>query len=274
MIDVNEAVQAMTSSGGLKIGYDATGNGEPAVLFIHGFFGNGGYFSSQVTHLSKGRRVLTVDLRGHGRSEAPEVVTVSDFAADVIAVCDAAALKSVVLCGHSMGAVVALQVAEARPELVRGIVMLDGAILFPEPVRRHGLETLVPALGTEDWLEALRGYFGRTLDAADPPEVTARVMADLGGTRPKFARTFFSGYFESDFAELLTATDCPLLYLRAKAPTDLQRLAALRPDAMVGQVVGSGHWLMLSVPDQVNAMIDRFLGTLAARRPASAVPRA
>jgi hypothetical protein len=41
-------------------------------------------------------------------------------------------------------------------------------------------------------------------------------------------------------------------------------LLELRPNAMVGQVVVSGHYLMLSVPDQVNAMIDRFLETVPA----------
>ncbi len=49
------------------------------------------------------------------------------------------------------------------------------------------------------------------------------------------------------------------MYVPAKAPSDLQRLLELQPDALVGQVVGSGHYLMLSVPDQVNAMLDRFL---------------
>ena len=44
----------------------------------------------------------------------------------------------------------------------------------------------------------------------------------------------------------------------------MQRLLELRPDAMVGQVVGSGHYLMLSVPDQVNSMLDRFLGVIDA----------
>jgi len=43
-----------------------------------------------------------------------------------------------------------------------------------------------------------------------------------------------------------------------------RRLQELRPDAMVGQVVGSGHYLMLSIPAQVNAMLDRFLEVVEA----------
>jgi pimeloyl-ACP methyl ester carboxylesterase len=86
----------------------------------------------------------------------------------------------------------------------------------------------------------------------------------VGRTRPEFARTLFTSLFASDYADDLKDAPCPLLYVHAKAPTDLQRLLELRPDAMVGQVVGSGHYLMLSVPAQVNAMLDRFLDVVDA----------
>ncbi|HEX9235018.1 MAG TPA: alpha/beta hydrolase [Actinomycetota bacterium] len=85
-------------------------------------------------------------------------------------------------------------------------------------------------------------------------------------TPPEIARSFFHSLFGPDFADrqrriadALKNLHCPLLYVHAKAPPDLQRLQELRPDAMVGQVIGSGHYLMLSVPEQVNAMLDRFL---------------
>ncbi len=251
--------------GDMSIAYEACGAGDPALLLIHGIFQDRSYFARQQTHFSGRRQVVTLDLRGHGESGAPPEVTVDDFAADVIAVADDAGLESVILCGHSMGGVVALKVASKRPELVRGIAMLDGTVLFPEQVRQAGLANLVPALATERWMDALRGYFSnRLLDPKDPPDLTARVMADLGRARPEFARTFFASLFASDYADDLKNARCPLLYVHARAPSDLQRLLELRPDAMVGQVVGSGHYLMLSVPDQVNAMLDRFVEVVEA----------
>ena len=63
-----------------------------------------------------------------------------------------------VLCGHSLGGTVALEVAALDPRLVAGVALLDPVILFPEPVRRQALERLVPALAGSAWLEALRGY--------------------------------------------------------------------------------------------------------------------
>jgi len=211
--------------GDLRIAYESVGTGDPALLFIHGVFQDRSYFACQQTHFSGRRHVVTLDLRG-----------------------------------HSMSGAVALKVASARPELVRGVALLDAAVLFPEPVRQTGLANLVPALATERWMDALRGYFSnRILDPQDPPELTGRVMTDLGRARPEFAYTFFTSLFVSDCADDIKNAECPLLYIHAKAPTDLQRLVELRPDATVGQVVGSGHYLMRSVPDQVNAMLDRFL---------------
>ena len=91
-------------------------------------------------------------------------------------------------------------------------------------------------------------------------------MADLDRASAEIARGLFQSLFGAAFddrerriVENLMNLHCPLLYVHAKAPTDLQRLRELRPDAMVGQVIGSGHFLMLSVPEQVDAMLDRFL---------------
>jgi pimeloyl-ACP methyl ester carboxylesterase len=246
------------SADGLRIAFESEGIGSTAVIFIHGAFEDRSYFASQVNHMAQGRRVVALDLRGHGESDTPADVSVEAFAADVIGAAEESGVESAYIIGHSMGGVVALLVAEQRPELVSGIGMLDGTILFPEAVRRQGLENLVPALETDHWLEALRGYFGRTFDPNDPPEVAARVMSDLALTNPKFARSLFTSLFATDFSNQLKNVRCPLLYVRAKAPVDLPRLLELRPDAMVGQVVGSGHYLMLSVPDQVNVMLDRF----------------
>src|SRR5579862_3172164 len=159
---------------GLRIAYESTGAGEPPVVLIHGAFEDRSYYALQQAHLAGRHRVVSLDLRGHGESDVPDAVAIEDFANDVIAVADDAGIENAVLCGHSMGGAVALIVAAARPELVRAIVMLDGTILFPEEVGRQARETLVPALATDHWLDALRGYFARTFDPADPAEVRER----------------------------------------------------------------------------------------------------
>ena len=251
--------------GDLEIAYGSTGTGEPALVFVHGVFGDRSHFAPQLAYFSDRRRVIALDLRGHGCSSAPAEVTIDDFAADVIAVIAAAGLASAVVCGHSMAGVVGLKVALARPDLVRGVAMVDGTVLFPEQVRQAALTGLVPALAGEGWFEALSGYFNsRILNSQDPEELRQRVMTGARRTTPEFARTFFASLMSSDYAAELDSARCPLLNIHATTPTDLQRLRDLRPDALVGQVVGSGHYPMLTVPHQVNAMLDRFLEVVEA----------
>ena len=249
--------------GDLEIAYVSTGVGDPALVFVHGITADRSYFAPQLAHFAGRRRVVALDLRGHGESDVPVEVTIDDFAEDVMAVVDAAGLEGVVVCGHSMAGVVGLKVAIARPELVRGVAMIDGTVLFPDEVRQAGLTRLVPAMAGEHWFEALGGYFSSNiLDQQDPPELRQRVMADARRTSPELARTFFASLLSSDYAGELESARCPLLYIHAKAPADLVRLRQLRPDALIGQVASSGHYPMLTVPDQVNAMLDRFLETV------------
>jgi pimeloyl-ACP methyl ester carboxylesterase len=271
MTDGAGTERGVASVDGLSIAYESAGSGSPTVMLIHGAIGDRTFFAPQIDHLAARRSVIALDLRGYGESDVPNQVSLEDFEADVIGVAEHAQVESVVLCGHSMMGAVALAVAAARPGLVRGIVMLDSPIFYPEPLRQMMVQDFLPALESDNWQDALRGFVDRTLDPNDPPDVGARVMASVDRLRPEIARSVFHSLFGPDFtdrqnriADALQNLSCPLLYAHAKAPMDLQRLRQLRPAASVEQVAGSGHYVMLSAPDQVNAMLDRFLTTVGA----------
>ena len=252
--------------GDLEIAYTSAGHGAPALLFIHGFAGDRTYFAPQLAHFASSRRVVALDLRGHGESTTMTSATLDDFAADVIAVLDAAGLERTVVCGHSMGGVVALKIAGARPDLVRGVAMIESTVLFPAEVREQASTSFVPALAGEHGREALTAFFTNViLSPLDPPELVDRVLHDVARSSPALAHAFFSDLWTSDYATELAGAQCPLLYVHTQAPADLQRLRRLRPDAFVGEAIGSGHYPQLTVPGQVNAMLDRFLDLIDVR---------
>ena len=260
-----EMATGVAVADGVKIVFHSAGKGGPPVVFLHGIFCDHGYFDAQVAHLAPRRRVVTMDFRAHGESDRPDTVTVEAFARDVEAVLDAAGIERAVLCGHSMAGGVALDIAARRPSAVAGVVMLDGVIFFPELVRRGAMDGLVPALGGDQWSEALREYFGRLIDPASP-QVTEKVIGDVGRGRREVAASFFASVFgaayparQQRYEDALAHLRCPLMYVRGKSPADLQRLVAHKPDAIIEQVVDSGHYVMLSAAEQVNAMLDRFL---------------
>lgn len=242
------------------ITYDDVGEGS-AIVFAHGGFGaDRSHFSNQVDSLRHRHRVIALDLRGHGESEsATGAYAVRDFASDVIAVCEAAGIRNAVIAGHSVGGTAALQVAAARPDLVRGVALLDAVILFPEPVRQLALTQLIPRLEGPDWQEAARRYLEqRTFVPSDPPGLKERVLAAAGRARPDVVVTFMRDLMSSDHAELVASVRQPLLFMHGMAPVDVDHLRRVRPDALVTQVIGSGHYVHLSMPDVVSATIARF----------------
>lgn len=250
---------------GLRIAFDDVGTGSPVLVLIHGAFGDRSHFASQVAYFAKRGRVLALDLRGHGESDAPaDSFRVRDFARDVIGVCRAAGVERAVFCGHSIGGAIALEAAAAEPRLTAGMVLVDGAVLLPQAHLAGPLAAFVSALDGDEWREALEDFFaGRMFTQYDSPALKARVMHQLAGARQEMAGTMMRDLFASDFALPISSGRYPLLFVHARIPVDLARLRQLRPDALVGEVVGAGHYAMLEVPDQVNAMLDRFLRIVA-----------
>jgi pimeloyl-ACP methyl ester carboxylesterase len=244
--------QTMVTKQSLHIAYDDIGSGDPAVVLLHGLFANRTYYRGQVQHLTERHRVLNLDLRGHGESDIPEHgYSLDIFADDVIRVCDRAGVRRAVFCGHSFP--VALRAALRRPDLAAGVVLLDGVVLFPPPVRaRQG--QLAQALQTDGWREALLGYFPGIAGAA-----AERVRADISAAPRFYAEPMMRELASSDSAEELAALGRPLMYVHSGGPADLERLRQVQPDAIIEEIPGAGHWSMLTAPDRVNALLDRYL---------------
>jgi pimeloyl-ACP methyl ester carboxylesterase len=247
-----------TLSDGLTIAYEDMGSGSPAIVFAHGAFANRDHYAPQIEHLSKRHRVLALDIRGHGESDTPPgSFGIREAAADVIAVCEAAGVDRAIVVGHSWA--VPLQVAEQRPALVAGVVLLDGAVLMPEHERAQILKDFVPVLEGPGWAAAMQGFLVGNGFPHPAPALKRRVLEEIGHGPSQLAAQLMRDVMSTDWSEQLSSGSYPLLYVHGVIPADLRRLREVRPDAIVGAVAGGGHYISLEVPDQVNAMIDRFL---------------
>ena len=89
---------------GVKLYYEEKGSGEPAMLLVHGWTCNHTHFAAQAAHFSKNHRVVSVDLRGHGQSDAPQQeYTLDGFADDLAWMCGQLGLDRPVVCGAQHG---------------------------------------------------------------------------------------------------------------------------------------------------------------------------
>src|SRR5438067_11163400 len=110
-------------NGDVRIAYEARGNGEP-VLLVHGLAYDRRGWGPLPRLLEEDFRVLLVDNRGVGESDAPPgPYTVEQLAEDAVAVLDAAGLEQAHILGVSLGGFVAQEIALSRPERVDKLVL-------------------------------------------------------------------------------------------------------------------------------------------------------
>lgn len=113
---------------GLMMNCEVTGEGECLVL-IHGFTDNLNMWANQVAEFSKTCKVLTLDVRGHGQTEAPSGALSMDlFAEDIQGLLEALKIEKACVLGYSMGGRIGLQFALKHPEKVTGLVFANSGI--------------------------------------------------------------------------------------------------------------------------------------------------
>src|SRR5437867_2023625 len=122
---------------GIEINYREAGEGFPVVL-IHGYTGNLRNWALTIPALTGHFKTISVDLRGHGQSgkpTRPEDHALELMTEDVVALMGQLGVRQCYLAGHSMGGMVAQQIALGHPELVKALVLVDTAAEVPEGLR-------------------------------------------------------------------------------------------------------------------------------------------
>lgn len=117
---------------GLKTYYESKGKGKPLIL-VHGAGGASTYWFNQLSALSEKLWVIAIDLPGHGKSEPlkrkPTIEQYADHTTDLVRNMK---LQKVVLLGHSMGGLVAQQMALKNPELLEKLIIVGSGPKLPE----------------------------------------------------------------------------------------------------------------------------------------------
>jgi pimeloyl-ACP methyl ester carboxylesterase len=245
---------------GVALFYDEAGSGAPPILLVHGWTGDHTYLAPQFEHFRREHRTIAVDLRGHGRSDTPaQDYTMAGFADDLAWLCGELGVYKPVVVGHSMGGVVALELAARHPDLPAAIVALDSLIL-PLPEIQAAIASFTPLLRTDGFREAQRAFVAQFFGPADDAERKARILDGMSSAPQQVMASSWEDLVSCDTAAAAAACTAPLLYISAGLTlTDLARLRELCPHLLTAQTAGGGHFHQLEVPEQINAMIDRFL---------------
>ena len=251
---------------GVKLAFQAAGEGDPTLVFVHPWCGDSEFFTSQLEHFGRKARCIAVDLRGHGRSDAPATTySIAGFADDVAWMCSQLEVERAVVIGNSMGANVAVELAASHERLVSGLVLLDAVPVTPDAGLMRLLEQFLDQLRGPSSVDAQRQYCEGFLFLPGDDSARKRWIVDrMCATDRSVAAEAFAGSISWDGEAAARRLTVPVTVLAA---SDLQApnediIRALLPHASIHAVPRVGHFMQLEDPDAVNGHIEQFLRTL------------
>jgi pimeloyl-ACP methyl ester carboxylesterase len=248
---------------GVDLVYEVEGSGARPMVFVHGWACTRRYFSAQIRYFAeRGCTSVSLDLRGHGESRAPEGTgfTIAEFAGDVAALIDHLGLDRPVAVGHSMGGITVLQLAADHPASVGAIVMVDPASLVRKPATLATRVEMLEAMKAGD-LGLQRAFIDRFMFLeTDDPVRKEEIIADMLLTPVNVSVAAMESIHAFDGPAIAARCQVPALHIGSARPLNpINKLEQHVKGVVSGQTVGAGHFNQILVPEQVNDMIDRFL---------------
>lgn len=243
---------------------------DPPVICLHGAMGMAHVWDGFASALASERRVIALDLRGHGDSApvSPPQYRLRDYRADVEALLARLEIRRYALVGHSMGGLVALQLAGAHPKAVRRLAVVDIEARPPaeqiEHLRAVGARGHRVLADYESTLRAARAF----LPGADEelvgwmvPYLFRRVS---GGHVPKWDPEALAGLERWNAEPWLARVRCPSLLVRGARTTVMrEEVARAMADQMdhcdLITIPDAGHQVMLEQPDAFRDVVASFL---------------
>ena len=256
---------------GTHIAYSDKGTGT-ALVFLHAFPLNRTMWAPQEAHLSRRFRVVTVDLRGHGESDAPLWhSSLEQYAGDVNGLLDHLAIQQAVLIGLSMGGYVSFAFYRKYARRVQALVLADTRAAADSAEARTGRFNLVQT--------AYRKGAGAVAEIMLPKLLGATSMAERPGivrqVRHMIETCEVSGIVVESIAmaerpdsmPLLSLITCPTLVIVGEEddttpPSEARFLAQGIPGARLSIIPGAGHISNLEQPDLFNQEVAKFVEEL------------
>jgi pimeloyl-ACP methyl ester carboxylesterase len=258
---------SLTTSDGAKLHYLIEGRGGPPLIFIHGWCSNLHHWDPQAEYFAPRHRVLRIDRRGHGGSSTPgKGHSVRQHARDIADVAVKARIKGAVVVGHAGGAPATLAFAAAYPELVSAVVTIHAG-LYPrsrpgDPDSPFGMMVagILAGLDGPHPERAFRAVYRGFLGPKAAPELVQQVLDDAVATPLAVAKAELKSVCTGTLSTARKLKQ-PVLYVSSEH-IDYRLVNATFRDVQCAQPVGTGRFVHLEVPDQLNAMIETFISQL------------
>jgi 3-oxoadipate enol-lactonase len=257
---------------GITMAYTDQGYGLPIVL-LHAFPLNRTMWAAQEDAFSSQFRVITIDLRGHGESDAPLWhYTLDQAAEDVRSLLDHLSVRQALFIGLSMGGYILFALYRQAPETVKGLVLADTRAQADTPEGKQArfqmaqvaykdgptaiADIMIPKLLSGTTIQTNRALVQRVRAMIEDNQVSG-IAGDLMAMAER-----------PDSVPLLSQIACPTQIIvgeldQATPPADAELMADKIPGARIAIIPGAAHLSNLEQPDAFNEIVRAFAAELA-----------
>lgn len=251
----------------MKLNYREYGEGKPLVI-LHGLFGFSDNWTTHAKRLADYFRVITVDLRNHGKSPWSDNVSYRSMAEDIYELCNELQLSEILLLGHSMGGKVAMYFAQEHEELLEKLIVVDIGVK-EYPMHHQHILAGIHAV-TLDGVENRRQAENELKLHIDSPGVIQFLLKNLyWKEKGHLAWKMNVDALESNMHEILAPVpfvECfvPTLFIRGEMSNyildqDISQLEEYFPDSEVITIHDAGHWVHAEAPEEFLEDVLSFL---------------
>ncbi len=255
-------IDNVISADGVSIAYEARGEGEPVLFFVHGWSNNRGVWDYQLDHFSQSYRVAAIDLAGFGDSEnSREEWTMEAYGEDVDAVLKEIDLRNVILIGFSMGAPAVIEAALLSPERVKGIVLVD----FPKNIEKVYAEKFISSSEENLMNQVTDTNVEKVIPSFinNAEELAVRYVAMVKDAPKKGWRESIRSLWQwcnESCVESLQQIEVPVTSINGDySPTNVEAFQKYVPSYKAKIITGSGHIVHWEFPDEFNRRLEEAI---------------
>jgi pimeloyl-ACP methyl ester carboxylesterase len=262
------AASAMAQEKTRSVKFDSTtinyvdyGKGSEALVFVHCWSCNLGFWNENLLAFKDRTRIIALDLPGHGASGTPaSKITMDMFARSVNAVMEDAGVRKAVLVGHSMGTPVIRQFYRLFPDKALALVIVDGSLMPFRP--REVLDQIIAQFRGPDYKQAVERFVGPMTGTVKSPKTVEQIKASMLNT----PQPVVIGAMEAMVDDSIWKDDpirVPVLALMAPNPfwtAEYEKyVRSIAPNMEYQKWEGVSHFLMMDEPKKFNDSVTAFL---------------
>ncbi len=264
------AVGTAVSADGVQIRYEFRGEGDPTLIFVHGWCCDRNYWREQLPYFAKKHRVVAIDLGGHGESDLNRKSwTLDAFGDDVAAVAAKLFLKQVVLIGHSMGGSVIVKAAPKIPGQVIGLVAVDQFFNLEEKHKQEEADEFIAPFRA-NFRETVSSWVRTVFTPKSDPTLVEWVAAHMSARPPEVGlgaateadgEIAFALNVDNCLIRALQKVEAPLVFINSDLQPTAEEINKRYPPFSNAKIVrGVGHFVMMEAPAVFNGFLDSTIG--------------